>query len=188
MTDTPISQVLKVLMFQKNVKTTQLARELDLPQQTLQRIVSGASPRPHRSSLEPIANYFEISIAQLKGEEPLPDKLSSITLSPPTQTCSIPLLPWELLIQQPNSKPQASDKQIIMHKAVNAECFAAQLNDTSMEPYFPQQAILIFDPDKTPKDRSYVLANLNDKQTTVFRQLIIDGDNQCTPCVQDVAE
>lgn len=72
-------------MFKKDIRTTQLAREIDVPQQTLQRIVAGLSPSPHRKTLEPLAEYFSISVDQLTGKKPLPDELSSASV---TQTKS----------------------------------------------------------------------------------------------------
>ncbi len=69
-----ISQMLKILMFKKDIRTTQLAREIDVSQQTLQRIVVGLSPNPYRKTLVPLAEFFSISVDQLTGKKPLPDE------------------------------------------------------------------------------------------------------------------
>ena len=47
-----------------------------------------------------------------------------------------------------------------------------------MEPLFPYSSMLIFDPEKPFKDRSYVLVQLNETNTPVFRQLLIDLDQK----------
>lgn len=43
-----------------------------------------------------------------------------------------------------------------------------------MDPVFPKNTLLIADPDKSPKDRSYVIAKLSNINTPIFRQLLID--------------
>jgi hypothetical protein len=50
--------------------------------------------------------------------------------------------------------------------------------DFSMEPIFPDNSILIFDPETSIKDRSYVLAFIQQKNISVFRQLLIDVDQK----------
>ena len=72
MAELTLSENLKLLMFQKDIKTAQLARELSLPQQTLQRIVTGVTPRPHKNTLEPLAEFFGVTVEQLKGQVALP--------------------------------------------------------------------------------------------------------------------
>ena len=59
MGDELISQILKILMFKKNINATQLARKIDVPQQTLHRILAGSSPNPHLKTLGPLADFFQ---------------------------------------------------------------------------------------------------------------------------------
>lgn len=172
-----LSEILKVLMFKKNIKTARLARELNIPQQTLQRIVTGASAHPHLSSLRPIANYFGISLAQLKGDEALADDLLS-TDFPGSKlgVRNIPLVDWGDLTLDFDAKNFSKSNTIFIDESLGADCFSLKMNDMSMEPYFPQGSTLIFDPDKRPKDRSFVLVVISETRTAVFRQVLVDGD------------
>src|ERR1700722_10480864 len=93
---TTISQILKRLMFEKQIRTTELAREIGLKQPTLHRIVEGISTKPHLSSLKPLAEYFLVTVEQLRGSEPLPwsslQKSLSLNAEPVT---AVPMLDWE---------------------------------------------------------------------------------------------
>lgn len=61
---------------------------------------------------------------------------------------------------------------------ISEQGFATIMPDSSMEPIFTRNSILIFDPNKSSKDRSYVLAKLHDSEILVFRQLLIDFDHK----------
>jgi SOS-response transcriptional repressor LexA len=175
-----LGSTLKRLLFEKNMKPIDLARELDLPQPTIHRLVTGKSTRPYKSSLEPIANYFNISVDQLVGDEPLladwqPEPvhdnqaLQKIVIKP------IPLLPWAAISNLAMARKQAK-KQLAITGNVGDECFAILMNEHSMEPLFTRGTILIFDPQKKAVDRSYVLVKLANKEQFIFRQLLVDVD------------
>lgn len=58
------------------------------------------------------------------------------------------------------------------------DTFAMTLVDSSMEPYFPQGAILILNTKKLPSDRGFVLVKIQGSSALVFRQLLIDGEHR----------
>lgn len=180
-----IANVLKILMFTKDMNTLQLARMTNIPQQTLHRIVSGASSNPRMSTLNNIAKFFGITIKQLVGEEVLPERFTimaefddSLTAKP----FNIPLLCWEQLnnvkkICQPteNQGINKVEKTITVSPNFNKQCFALIMNDYSMDPYFAKDSILIFDPQKTVTDRGFALVYIKNEQTYIFRQVLFDG-------------
>src|SRR3990167_733887 len=85
-----LSNILKKLLYDRRINSTELAHAVDLPQPTVHRLVTGKSTRPYRSSLEPIAEYFAIDVEQLLGEKPLPSGISASH-----GIANIPLIPWE---------------------------------------------------------------------------------------------
>jgi SOS-response transcriptional repressor LexA len=176
-----LSSILKTLLFQKNMKPIDLARELDLPQPTIHRLVTGKSTRPYKSSLEPIADYFNISVDQLIGEEPLlADWQPEVTKAQELQTFIIkpvPLIPWAGLSQLNQSSQQAK-KKLVITGSISDACFAVMMNDHSMEPLFTKGSFLIFDPNKKTLDRSYVLVKLAHKDQFIVRQLLVDVDER----------
>ena len=169
--------VLRRLLFEKQMRTMDLARKLKIPQPTLHRLVSGKSTRPHHATLEPIANFFDISVAQLKGEEPLPENLFGKVITDPNQhILKIPLIKWNQLQNLPAiTNPE---KMIFMNSDLPQDCFAVKLNDSSMQPQFSKGTTLIFNPIQQPGDRSFCLIALADKQHYIVRQLLIDGEHR----------
>lgn len=178
-----ISDILKILMFKKNVKTTELAKEIKVPQQTLQRIVTGVSPNPHSSTLKPIADYFDVSVDQLTGTEHLPESyfpFPSVRFKGDLQrkVKEVPLLTWEQMDNFFNGDNKGNDNKIIVTADLNEKCFGLIMGDSSMDPYFSQGTLLIIDPEKSFKDRSFVLVKLQDKALYLFRQVLIDGQHK----------
>ena len=170
-----------MLMFKRDIRTTQLAREIDVPQQTLQRIVAGLSPNPHRKTLEPLADFFSISVDQLTGKTPLPDVLSRISSTSvnTTSTQQVPLIECgDVACFLKNRELSLVKEYLVTDRQTSKDAFAMIMNDSSMEPYLPQGAILILDPNSPPRDRGFVLVSIQDSQALVFRQLLIDGEHR----------
>lgn len=53
--------------------------------------------------------------------------------------------------------------------------YALRVRGDSMEPKFPQGAILIVEPEETPENGAYVIVRQNGGEAT-FKQLMVDGD------------
>ena len=91
-----LSDILNRLMFEKKIRVTELSRQIGLPQPTLHRIATGKSPNPHRSTLEPIANFFQLNVEQLVGSESIPaDYWSAAFPNETAKVTSIPIISWE---------------------------------------------------------------------------------------------
>lgn len=175
-----LSAILRRLMFEKSIKTIELARATRLPQPTLQRIVAGTTCNPHFSSLVPIADYFGITVSQLKGEESIPwlETHPVKTVAKLEGLIQIPIISWENVIHWPEIKNNYridSKQSLWVEEAVGADNFALVLSDTSMYPTFPKDTTIIINPVKIPKDRDYVVVYYEDHSETVFRQFLIDG-------------
>lgn len=180
-----ISQVLKRLMFERELKTAELARLIGMPQPTLHRIVEGTSSRPHAPSLTAIANYFGLTQEQLRGETPIPwlAPMDLDILQSGWQ--KIPLIDWfELANVKPGLNTSLMTENTSVFKPIVlsemkflGQPFAVKMPDASMDPLFPVNSTLIFDEGRTAKDRDYALVHLQKDDRYVFRQLIVDGQN-----------
>jgi transcriptional regulator with XRE-family HTH domain len=167
---TKIAKILNRLMAEKKIRVAELARQVNLPQPTIHRIATGACEHPHLSSLKPIANFFSVSVDQLKGHELIPwlDRASRI-----------PFLTWEQVLSWSSNKNELHPEELIFTDAnVGKNGFALKINDAAMDPVFPKNTLLITDPDKLPKDRSYVIAKLANVNIPIFRQLLIDVEDR----------
>lgn len=170
MKSTRIGQILNRLMADKKIRVAELARQINLPQPTVHRIATGMCEHPHLSTLKPIANFFSISIDQLKGHEPIPwlDRATKV-----------PLLTWDEVLYWSTIKTEKSYTEFILtDAAVGKSGFALKIKDASMDPVFPKNTILISDPERQAKDRSYVIAKLVNHTEAIFRQLLVDGGAQ----------
>lgn len=165
---TKIGVILNKLMSAQNLNVSELARQSKLPQPTVHRIASGTCNSPHISTLQPLADFFTISIDQLKGLEPIPlfDNISKI-----------PVISWELSTST-QIPGHANYEHVVADVPVNPQSYALKVIDGAMEPFFPKGTLLIVDPLITPKDGSYVIARTHASSTSIFRQLIINGTDK----------
>ena len=171
-----LSKILQQLLYDRRMNASELAREVKMPVPTIHRLVTGKSTRPYASSLKPIADYFSLEVAQLIGDKPLP---TAAFASPEKNQhiIQLPLLEWEDLSNLQPSLTSAK-KMLPALSDLSEKCFAIAMNDSSMEPQFSKDTILILDPEKTPADRSFTLVKLTNSNLFVFRQLMIDADHQ----------
>ncbi len=178
---TKLAQKLKRLLFERNMKVSDLAREVNLPQPTVHRLVTGKSTRPYKSSLEPIAQFFSVSVEELLNEtqnvESIWNPSETNKLAPSPSIKNIPIISWQQL-NDLSAARKSAEKQVLTLGCLSEESFAVVMPDSSMEPFFANGTLLIFDPKQTPKDRTYVLVNLQENNLFIFRQLLIDGDDR----------
>ena len=174
-----ISQVLKRLMFEQQIRTTELARRIGLKQPTVHRIVEGISRNPHVSSLKPLAQFFKLTVEQLRGIDPLPwpHIQNALTLAP---TSAVPVLGWQEAVNWPDESLESEDcnsaNPVVMpDRELGENAFALIVNDSSMSPQFPVGTQLILDPCKEAKERGFVIVALKGHPKAVFRQLLSDG-------------
>lgn len=166
-----LSEVLKALLRHRKLTVSELSRHTGIVQPVIYRMTTGETDNPKLSSLLPIANYFNVNISQLIGEEPLSHEGNA-----DQQVKAIPLL--NLANVQEYKKVIPHETKNIMAMGLSEFGFALVMPDTSMEPMFQRGSLLIFDPLNEPQDRSFVLVRLGAPATIVFRQLIIDVDQK----------
>lgn len=169
-----ISEILNELLRHKNLTVSEFARRIKVPQPTIQRIVSGLHVRPHKKTLESIATYFELSIDQIAGLEPITWLAQAKTKE---HIRMIPILDCKEVIQWPKI-PTTNLAHIGLDINSSEKTFATRMLDGSMEPIIPKNSILIVDPEKTQGYRSFVVIQPKDFDEIVVRQMIKDG-NTC---------
>jgi SOS-response transcriptional repressor LexA len=169
-----LNEILSRLMFQRRIRTTELARRINIPQPTLSRIMSGATTNPHPASLKAIADFFDLTVEHLKGLMPIP----WLDVKGPESSGwnKIPLLNYEQATQWPEVQEDLSgNEQLFTDAKIGSHAYALAVKDASMEPQFPKDTLLIIDIEKEPKDRSFVVATIKSYPEVIFRQLLIDG-------------
>ncbi|MAZ39966.1 MAG: hypothetical protein CMF49_07575 [Legionellales bacterium] len=171
-----VSQILKHLMFMEDIRVSELARRVNIPQQTLQRVVAGLSPNPHESTLKPLAAYFQITVEQLKGFQEIPG-LAAAFDPDNSPWKELPLLDWDEAGKLKQLTPEllAEKKRILTEAKVGQNGFALQMQDSSMEPVYPAGTILIVDPTYPLSDRLYVIVRLRGESRAIIRWITTDG-------------
>lgn len=167
-----LSKFLKKLIFDKGTNVAQLSKKIDIPQPTLNRIVLGKTKNPHPKSLEKMAEYFGIPVKEITkyadDESPLVEN----------EIIKIPQFDMSQITSANATTSTEPEHLINIDAPLGETCFAINLDSSSMEPMFLEGTTLIFNPEKTPKNKSFVLAFLNEPATPVFRQILIDGASQ----------
>lgn len=173
-----LSDILTRLMFQKKLRVAELSRKTGVSQPTLQRMVTGTIENPHYSSIAPLADYFNITVDQIKGQRPIP-WLYPMN-SEESGWTAIPLLAWTELTENltQNINYDKKHEVVFTDSPVSKNSFALKVQDASMEPLFTKETLLIIDPNRVPNDRSYIVALLKISSVAIFRQLLIDGPNR----------
>lgn len=74
-----VSSILSGLMARQGLTDNELADRCGIPQPTISRIRNGESRDPRDSTLRPLAQYFGLTVSQLRGDVPLPAETVRIT-------------------------------------------------------------------------------------------------------------
>lgn len=172
-----LAYILRQLMDEQALTTSELARRTGIGQPVVYRILSSETGDPKVSTLSAIANYFAVSISQLIGDEPLPkNRVPGTHAAAKFGWNNVPLLSWEEAIAWPTNKDTFSELEYILTDAeVTAEGYALKVKDTTMRPLFPENTILIIDPSLQVEDRDYAIVHIDKQKQAVFRQVLFDA-------------
>ncbi|KTD32704.1 LexA family protein [Legionella israelensis] len=177
MTQSTLSHNLQQLMrIHGNLSVSELARLTNIPQPTVHHLLSGATKNPRKKALEALSNFFSVSIEQLIGEVQLP-KVIPENIKEDLQLRTIPIIEWEILRHWPQIKTSYHPtREIFLDKILAPDSFALVIQDASMEPLFPSNALLIFDIEKKPQDRDFVIVYINKSDSVLFNRLFTENN------------
>jgi SOS-response transcriptional repressor LexA len=174
-----IKNNLQILTAEHHISEAELCRYTNIPQATLNRLLTGATDDPRASTLAVIAEYFKISVDQLLGIKPLPTSFDTSTAVTETATF-VPLLSQNDLKEWKATSASQNDKyrQWIETESSHKNCLALKVKDESMWPQFAEGTILIVNPNIKPKNRDFVVCYLSEEKQTVYRQYLENDNNQ----------
>ncbi len=178
-------------MFKRDLKSAELDRQTGLPQPTVHRIVEGESTRPHQDSLEALAKFFNLTIPQLKGLEPIEELQTKPETTLPEGWHKIPMYTWEDVLNYAKSNKTEIQKGIaetLTNADVNDTGFLIELTDESMSPQFAAGTEIIVNTEYEPMDREMVVVYLKRYDKAFFRMIIFNGaDRFVRPLHVDLA-
>lgn len=169
-----LPSVLNALLKGKAITSGKLANQINIPRATINNIVQGKTTDPRASTLEAIANYFEISVDQLLGKTNSKNNESDVV---PQKL--IPVISWDRISSRDHIISNLRSYQDIATIPIDINLegnqFAMQVIGDAMWPQFEEGSILVIDPNKQPKNRDFVIAHIKQNEDIIFRQLYTEG-------------
>ena len=166
-----LAQTLNELMSKDgNLTAASLARKLGIPTNKITRILNGDVTDPKASTLLQIAHCFGISIDQLLGLEPITRTGEYADLAP-SQVLPI----FEMSQMDDQKSPKEWYRWV--ENGLEGNYFALYVDTDLYEPTFPQDSLLIINPDLIPDDRSFVVVKKKTNQAhSSIKKYVVDGD------------
>lgn len=178
-----LSQVLShLLKVSGNISGTELARRVDLPSATVNRLITGSVQDPRISTLKAIAKYFNIGFDQLLGYSPLPKQFS---LAHNRFAYSFQMPVFELhQIHNKLDKDDEAEARITWQSNDNyqqSELFAIKLEQANFEPIFLKGSTLIVNRNLSPQINDYVVISIQGKEATIRKYYTESGETYLYP-------
>jgi transcriptional regulator with XRE-family HTH domain len=174
-----VGEIIKHLMSESGITEAELARQIAIPQTTINRLLLGETLDPRASTLKPIAKYFGVSVGQIIGTESLAENRIAGTFKAINRDAwsHVPVIKWTdsiaWLFRNEEYDLHSHESWTITDRKVSNTSFAL-LSMPSMEPMFRKNSILIIDPHAEMLDGKYVIVTL-DGTNTIIRKIQIDG-------------
>lgn len=175
-----IQDVLQLLIQRKKLKSgSELAKKLNLPAPTVNRILSGQVIDPRASTLSLIADYFHVTIDQLVGKEALPNHLYQTPDELLRPSMAIPVINQSTTNLQ-TALNAATDwfRWSTDSPTKRKKVFAIKLNNHHLEPVFQKGTLLVIDPEMPAQNHDYVAVQYEKDNMITIKKFIIDGRDQ----------
>jgi transcriptional regulator with XRE-family HTH domain len=179
-----IGRTVRSLMEERNLCEADLCRGMNLPQTTINRLLSGQTNDPRISTLITVAHFFKVTVEQLLSIEPLirPHRSGN------DKGQDLPILPWnfvgEWVRHVPNVRlPNSGTVEWVRTEREFLRGSFAIWTQPSVQPFFGRKSLLLVDTGCATSSGKH---NLRDgcvvltafKETNVvLRQLMKEGDD-----------
>lgn len=108
-----VSEILTKLMAQQRLTDNELADRAGVPQPTISRIKNGDSRDPRDSTLRPLAQYFGLSVSQLRGDVPLPADRIKVAANDEVKEVSVEALRLAMAIDSLTSEERGALQTLV---------------------------------------------------------------------------
>lgn len=173
---TKLANNLKDLLQKNNINLSTLSRGCGIDKPRISRIISGETTNPQIDTLRPIAEFFCISIDQLIGNCPIPyDRDYGIVI--PINRLLVPIIDWKNIPYWLEIKNQFIPQKTIDAKSnISSDSFALVIQEKKFEPKFSEGTTLIVDPKAKPKNRDYIITQVEKTSEVTIRQIVIENN------------
>lgn len=108
-----VSEILTKLMARHGLTDNELAEKVGIPQPTISRIRNGDSRDPRDSTLRPLAQYFGLSVSQLRGDVPLPSEWVKVAANDEVAEVSVEALRLAMAIDSLTSEERGALQTLV---------------------------------------------------------------------------
>ncbi len=188
-----INHIIRRLMQLRGLKEADLARQVQLPQTTVNRILTQDRADPRLSTLIPIAQFLGLTLGQVAGLEPIPKALlqssQSLYKLEPLSLKTIPLIPWDYILSwvergDPGFQNHTYKTWLCSELPLGPKAFVLE-STPLLEAIFPAGSRLLVDPATAPLDGSYVILLSKGNRLPTLRRLLNDGNDTYLQSVED---
>lgn len=183
--------VIKHLQEIKKINDSDLSKGSGVPMATIHRLVAGMTDDPKISSLRPIAAFFNVTIGQLIGDEPLPVDISESSVNFEQWFYKVPIIGWDQAALWEDLIPTLSSnvwaEWCCTNCPVSEKTFALKNDGKSYHPPFNKGSMLIIDPSISPVDGSYVVVKIPSHPEVSMRRWFSDGGVNYLESLQTVS-
>lgn len=170
-----LSEKLQTLLANRGVSEAEIAHSIGLPVMTVRRIIYGETVDPRISTLQLLADYFDISIDSLIGS--CKTVMSGIN----KVARLVPILDWKDLqtatfLKQTflNTCQNYHPITLSDHLSLSDHAFGIE-SRPSMQPRFPRGTLFVIDPNINPIDGDLILVRMRPSMEVTIRELIVDA-------------
>lgn len=161
-----LNHVLSGLLKKYNLTAVELERLTGVPSSTIYRVLKDKSGNPTIEVLKKLSSFFQITVSQLIGEDPIGCR-------------QLPLIQSSNVSSFLNSSTERGFelKTIPIDFPLGGKCFATLAQDNLMEPFILENSILVVDPEREINHKDFVLLLKNENEIPIIRQIIFDGED-----------
>ncbi len=164
------------LMEECKISLVELHKNTGVPITTIQRMRADVNANPTISSLQPIADFFRITVDQLIGSQPLPTgREQGSFVKQQKGWTDVPIITWAEVIQWPDNKLTRNFVTISIDVEISNDSFALIIQDTLID-FFKDSAIIV-DPETSYFDTSYVIAYKKGAREATLKQIKFYDEN-----------
>lgn len=174
------------LIKHKNISVGELARRTGAAPSTINRLMNSSDGNPTLESLLALAHFFDISVSQFIGEQPLDfDAIRHNTTVSAHYVTYIPSFTWDTLKNHQSSVSETS-RIIATQKSISKQGFAITLEASNLT-HFNQRGLIIVEPTLEPHNGCYVVANKLHAFSSIKRYIIEDGIHYLQPLLEGLS-
>jgi transcriptional regulator with XRE-family HTH domain len=171
-----INTILDLLITNSGMNAADIARQIDVPYNTLNKIHNGTTASPGIETAAKIAAFFGITLDQLIGNAPLENYYEK-------NLACIPVInPQEITIESIKELTTMNYTQWhrmeVSDLVKGHDLFAVKVSGVAMAPRFDEQTLAIIDRNMEVKNNRNVFAYIKSINEYVIRKYFFDGNHR----------